>query len=220
MESRFTKTDFKGWRYEKIIGLNEKTSVFNVYPRLQMYPEFHEQNHKDLKLAFDKVLRFGLIMYSDTVINRTIPELANRKKEAALLAGFKPNIATGQFMSSIEEMLLGNSKSINKIFVRILRITRSNKFQELGVLNEARAKGMEKLVNGEGNTKTEFETLKQISAYIEELEKDILNDDFEGDLLEEMYSEIDSENLGIRPEEIAKLKRDGKFDTLIKSPYK
>ena len=220
MDSKLNRSDFKGWRYVNIINLRAARKVIKEYPHLEKYPEFQEKNNKKMRLSLDKVIRYAFIMYSDTVLNQTIPELAKRKREAAILAGFTPNEETGKFAGDIESMLLCENYEINKIFVRVIMLTRNNKIQQLGVLNEARHKEMIKLMNGDGKTKDQFQNLKDMSDYIEDLEKDVLNNDNSYDLLEELYSELDSENLGIRPEEIAKAKKDGSFDKIIKSPYK
>lgn len=222
MDSKFTKSDFKGWRYEKIIGLRESKKVLKEYPHLSKYPEFLEKNHKSMRLSLDKVIRYAFIMYSDTVINQTIPELAKRKKEAAILAGFSPNPETDKFAGDVESLLLCENPDLNKIFVRVMMLTRNSKIQQLGALNEARRKEMLRLVSGDSKTdnKKHFESLKQMSEYIEDLEKDVLNNDNAYDLLEELYSELDSENLGIRAEEIAKAKREGNLKQILKDPYK
>jgi signal recognition particle GTPase len=112
---------------------------------------------------------------------------------------------------------------MNKLFVRIIRLSRDNEFQQLKVFTQARSNQMEKIMNPsieKERTKEVAENIQNFSKYIDELEKSLANRDTSYNLLEELYSEIDNDNLGIRPEDIARAKKDGKLDKILKSPYK
>lgn len=224
-KDRWKRADFKGWKYDKLIGLALRDKVFDVYPHLRKYPELNPKKVKIKRMSFDKILRYVMIYYSNNVLRYTIPEVPRRKREAAILAGFEISKVTGRFGPDVESMLLCENPIINQMIVRFLRRSENKKFLQLCVFEEARALQMNKLVNGmqgKGSETTKYiiENVKTLSADIEELEKDLLNEDDSIDLLEMMYDEVDYNNLGISPEEIAEANADNVADKVLPSPYK
>lgn len=224
---RWNRADFRGWKYEKLIGLSLREKVFDVYPHLKKYPELNPNKIKAKvkRMSFDKILRYVMIYYSDNVLRHTIPEIPRRKKEAALLAGFELSESMGKFGPDVEEMLLCRNHVINKMIVRFLRRSENKKFLQLCVFEEARAKQMQKLIDGIGEkekelTKVVIDNVKTLSDDIEQLERDLLNEDDDIDLLEMMYDEVDYNNLGISPEEIAEAEADGTTEKILPSPYR
>lgn len=222
--SRWKRADFRGWKYEKLVGLNMNKKVFDVYPHLKKFPELNPKALKDTRLSFDKILRYVMIFYSNNVLRYTIPEVMRRKREAAFIAGFEFT-KENKFGQWVEEMILCKNMSINKMIVRFLRRSENKKFLQLCVFEEARAKQMQKLIDGEGGkggetTKYIIDNVKTLSEDIEQLEKDILNEDENIDLIEMMYDEVDYNNLGVSPEDIAALEAEGTTAEVIGSPYK
>ena len=222
---KLTEQDFKGFKYEKIVNLPLRQKVLDVYPQLKKYPELHDKKFKKMRLSFDRILRYVILYYSDNILRQVIPEVAHRKKEAANIAGFYELKNTGQFSYDVEQMLRCQNPVINQLIIRFLRRSENKKFMQLCVFEEARAKQMQKLIDGVGDsdrelTKTVIDNVKTLSQDIEDLEKELLNEDDSRDLMEAMYDEIDYTNLGITPEEIAETIADGTTDKILKSPYK
>lgn len=216
--------DFKGFKFEKILTLKERERVLDIYPYLQNYPELDPLKYSGIKIPFDKALRYVMFYYTRNALHDAFPEIAKRKKEAALLAGFKLSEATGRFSPRVEEMLNCENEKVNQLIIRFVRRSSNKKFTQLCVFEEARAKQMQKLLDGVGDkdkelTKVVMENVKTLTKDIEDLETDLLNEDTTVDLLELMYNEVDSSNLGISPEEIAHASKDGTIDEIIKSPY-
>jgi len=223
-QSKLKKIDFKGWKYAEIIGLPLNQKVLSIYPHFKRYPELDSKNIKFKRLSFDKVLRYIMIYYSNNILRFTIPEVIRRKKEAAFLAGFvygKEN----KFGPDVEDMLFCRNSEINKMIVRFIRRSENKKFMQLCVFEEARAKQMQKLIDGIGEkekelTKVVIDNVKTLSEDIETLENDILNEDKNEELIEMLYDEVDYNNLGLSPEEIAELNHEGSTDQVLKDPYR
>lgn len=216
--------DFKGFKYEKLLYMNRRGKALEAYPHLKKYPELDPKHFKALRISFEKCLRYVMIYYTKNALRDVIPEIAHRKKEAALLAGFELNKDTGKFAPDIEQMLLCNNLLVNRMIIRFLRRSENKKFMLICGFEEARAKQMQKLLDGIGDkdkelTRVVIDNVKTLSKDIEELEMDLLNEDESPDLLELMYNEIDYSNLGISPEEIAEAEQDGTTEEILKSPY-
>lgn len=221
---RWKRADFRGWKYEKLVGLNQNRKVIDVYPHLKKYPELNPKLVKLPRLSFDKVLRYIMIFYSNNVLRYTIPEVIRRKREAAYIAGFNIGQNTGRFRPEVERMMLCENEDINKMIVRFLRRSENKKFLQLCVFEEARAKQMQKLIDGISEkekelTKVVIENVKTLSDDIERLEQDLLNEDTSQNLIELIYDEVDYSNLGLSPEDIVEMESDGSTDKILKSPY-
>ena len=221
-KSKLTYDDFKGWKYQKVIGLPLYSKVFDVYPALKIYPEINVKNWKVKRLTREKVIRYTMIYYSYNILHSVITEVPRRKKEAALLAGFKLN-KDGRFGPDVEEMLLCKIPVINRMIVRFIRRSENSSFLQLCVFEEARSKQMQMLVDGiegnQSNTKIIIDNVKTLSADIDKLKSELLNDDDNVDMREMMYNEIEWKNLGISPEDIAELTKDDTIDDVLPSPY-
>ncbi len=223
-KNRLKRADFKGWKYDKIIDLPYTSKVLEAYPHLKKYPELNPKKFLTKSVSFDKTLRYILIYYSDNILRKTIPEVMQRKKEAALLAGFQLN-KEGKFHVQVEKILLCQNQHANRMIVRVLRRSENKKFLQLCVFEESLAKQMQKLIDGIGEkdrelTKVVIDNVRTLTEDCEKLENDLLNEDEDKDLLNMLYDERDDNNLGISPEEIAELYNQEKLDSLIKAPYR
>ena len=77
---------------------------------------------------------------------------------------------------------------------------------------------MRKLLDDmESNEKTKdiHDNIRRLSEDIERLQNEILYADNEKPLLERLYFAVENIQLGIRPEEIAEIKKSGNFDKII-----
>lgn len=219
-----TDLDFSGWKYERILFLKPSEKVFEAYPEFQLYPEMDQKNFKGLKLSFEKVLKYIILYYSPNILRDAFPDIASRKREAALIAGFVINKQTHRFATNVEELLSCENIKANRIIIRFLRRAENKKFAQLCVFEEAKAKQMQKLLDGVGDkdkelTKVVIENVKSLNQDIEDLEKDILNEDKSPPLVDLLYNEVDYSNLGISPEEVAQATRDGDLEYIFKIPY-
>ncbi len=224
-QRRWKRADFRGWKYQKLVGLGAQKRVLDVYPHLKKYPELKLSKRELGKLSFDKVLRYVMIYYSDNVLRHTMPETLRRKREAAFIAGFNFGDKTNKFGPEVERMLLCQNSGINRLIVRFIRRSENKKFLQLCVFEEARAKQMQKLIDGvEGKgtetTKYVIDNVKTLSEDIDRLERELLNDDPNEELIDMIYDEVDNNNLGISPEDIVELEKENALEGILTNPYK
>lgn len=218
---RFTAKDFSDFKYN-VVGLTERQVVLEKFPELKKYPEFNPKlpalNH--IKLAHDKMVRYALLMYSDNVIHRLIPEFAHRKREAALLAGFTLE-ENGRFWEPVENMLYCKYDTVNDMAVRVASLTRSTVFSRLMSYNDAIITQQKELNSSkrdkkDDKTKDIIANIERLASLIKDLESELLSGDLNKDLLERLYSHIEGISLGIRPEEIALARKQGKLNEILK----
>lgn len=219
-----TDLDFSGWKYEKLLYLKPEEKIFEAFPEFALYPEMDQKNFKGLKLSFERVLKYIILYYSQNTLRDLYPDTASRKREAALIAGFIINKSNNRFTTNVEELLNCENLKANRMIIRFLRRSENKKFAQLCVFEEAKAKQMQKLLDGVGDkdkelTKVIIDNVKSLTQDIEELEREILNGDKSVPLIDLLYNEVDYSNLGISPEEIAQATRDGDLEYIFKNPY-
>lgn len=216
MQQRFTASDFSDAQYN-VLNIGDKTILKN-WPELKRFPEFMVNLAKKYRLLTDKVHKYALLVYTPNILHRAIPEIAKRKAEAALLAGFTYREGSTIFPHKVEEMLTCEYAEINDLFIRTARLSRNSQFEQLVVYEEARARQMRKLlsdIDGNETTKTVHDNIRRLSEDIERLQNEILFQDNEKPLLERLYFAIENIQLGIRPEEIAEIRASGNFDKIV-----
>lgn len=211
----FTSTDFSGAVYN-VLELGDQKAV-KKWPQLKRFPEFNYNFSKLYRLNTDKVHRYALLLYTQNILQKAVPELAKRKSEAALLAGFNYRLSTTFFPKQVEEMLLCEYTECNDLFIRVVRLSRNSQFEQMIVYEEARARQMRKLLDDVGNERTKdiHDNIRRLSEDIERLQDDILFNDNQKPLLERLYFSIENIQLGIKPEEIAEVQKSGNFDKLV-----
>jgi hypothetical protein len=216
MGQRFTASDFSDARYN-VMELGDST-VLKRWPELTRLPEFRVNLSKTRRLTTDKMHRFALLMYTPNILHKAIPEIAKRKAEAALLAGFPYREGSRVFRNNVEEMLLCLYEDCNDLFIRAVRLARNSQFEQLVVYEEARARQMRKLIDDiDGNEKTKelHDNIRRLSDDIERLQTEILYQDNEKPLIDRLYFAVENVQLGIRPEEIAELRKGAKLGVLL-----
>lgn len=223
MNSQFTAKDFNGFKYQRVISW--KTDILKAYPELRRHKEFDPKLYKTMRLSHDKIFRYVLLVYTRNILFESIPSMVNRKREAALLAGFEPNSDTDTFSPDIERVLTCENQLVNKLIVLVIRLNKDSLWQQYCAFEEARANQIYKMIGGvdskdKEQTSTLMDNIKKLSNHIDEIQADLLNQDEQLDLLELLYQGAVSENLGLRPEDIAQARKDGSLEKIIKNPYK
>jgi len=218
MESQFTAKDFNGFKYQKTVS--SKADVIKNYPELKKYPEFNPKVYKSLRLSPDKIFRYVLLVYTHNIIFESIPSVVKRKREAAILSGFHANSETNTFSHDIELLIKCDlDPLVNDLIIRVIRINKDSKWIQLLAFEEARARQVAHMVAGTGEaTRVLMENVTKLSESIEELSNDLLNQDEQPDIIELLYENIITENLGIKPEDIAQARKDGNLSKVLKKP--
>jgi hypothetical protein len=221
IKPKFTAKDFLDQKYN-IAGLTENQTVLAKFPELKKYPEFNEKNpaFNGLKIGVDKIFRYVILMYSDNVIHRLIPEFAHRKREAAIMAGIDMN-ENGKFHGQVEKMMRCEYDSVNDIAVRVMFLNRNTAFTLFCAYNDAlfiQVNALNSPKSDKEKTKDVIANIEKLKELISKLEIELTNEDTNANLLDRLYSFVEGINLGIRPEEIALAKKQGKLKEVLNVP--
>jgi len=219
--SSYKASDFKDVKYN-VLDIGEQ-KVLEAFPDLKKYPEFNLNYEVFTGLNNDKILKYMMLVYTDNILNRTIPELLKQKREAALLAGFEIGLKTRRFPEKLERVFECKHWDLNKLLVRICRLNNNSSFEQLAIYEEARARQMVKLVSDtidNEKIKDIHENIRRLTIDIDSLERDLLAGEKDKEIIDMLYHEIENIQLGIRPEEIAEAKRQGALDLVLLDVYK
>lgn len=220
-KSPYKASDFKDAKYN-VVDIGEE-KVIDIFPELQKYPEFNIDYKKITNLSTEKIFRYVILMYMDNVLSRSLPDLAKRKREAAILAGFEKDAKTRRFPDSLEQIMECNISQVNNLIIRVVRLNNNSAIEQLAVYQEARARQMLKLLNDQSDnekTKEVHENIRRLSSDIEDLQRKVLVGEKSKSIITSLYHELDNIHLGIRPEEISEAKRRGALDVVLLDVYK
>lgn len=195
---KFEKKDFEKLLFN-VYSLPPKTRITEHFTKLAYYDEFNIA-FKDLDK--DVVIRYIIYVYDKNSPFLRIDNLAKRKREAALLAGFTPK-KDGTFDDEIRNVLHCRNRDVNKMIVRFCRMCKDPLYAYYVVINEAFFKESENIMCGD---KTKIKELKDLRESIEEListRREFLSQEESMDLHEELEEFIELEELELRPEDIA-----------------
>lgn len=204
-----------------VLNLKPESKVLRSFPKLKEWPEFMEDYGKIVLLPNENILRFCLLFYQDSDFHNIDSDIMKRKRIAAEWSGFE--LEKGErFPDKLEEILLGKNEHVNKLIVRILRLTSDHLFQRYIVFEETRARLYMKLyedsMTKNEKTKEIIENIQNLSNILEDIERQMLREDRNTLIREALYAEATKESLPT-PENIAEAKRKGTFDNLIDPPY-
>lgn len=219
--SSYKASDFKDVKFN-VLDIGDR-KVLDAFPALKRYPEFNVNYQPITRLSNEKVLKYMLLVYTDNILNRTIPELLKQKREAAFLAGFEIDPKTRRFSDHLERVFECKNPMLNKLLVRVSRLNNNSSFEQLAIYEEARARQMFKLVSDNiDNEKIKdiHENIRRLTIDIDNLERDLLAGEKDKEIIDLLYHEIENIQLGIRPEEIAEAKRQGALDLVLLDVYK
>lgn len=204
----FDERDFENLMLKDIYYLTDKEDIFKKYPILTRYKEFTKT-----PLGLNKVLKYISFVYdSQSPLISVITNLARRKREGALLAGFDVN-KYDEFPESVQKMLSCQTTETNAMIMRYIRMQKNPDFSQLVVFEESYNKQLEKLLSDDAD---QSEKTKDLIANVSTLKKEIsklmielLNKDENKNLMDELYNTVEEEQLLIRPELIADSMREG-----------
>lgn len=182
---------------------------------LESYPEFQYQN-----FYLGKIIRYIILMYDigNSEIQSMYPEYMTRKRECALMAGFK--MKEYRFSTDVEDILVCNNPDTNKMIIRYVRLFNNPDY--VAYVSYWEMLVSEMLASMETSDSKVLKVIRDnISKLREELNQ--LSDNiFRGDsthmLRKALYAEMESEKLHLRPEHIAKQIKEGDLKLEI-DPY-
>lgn len=178
---------------------------------MEKFPEF-----KAPLGALDKanVIRYIVLFYDmASELGKMWPDLFKRKLETAKLAGFKTGKGN-KFSEDVADMLIGLNTDVNRMIVRYVKLSPEPDYP---TYISYQSMLMQQIVASMKST--DAKEIKEIRQNITDLNKQIsvltgilFRGDDSGSLIKALYSSMEEDKLGIRPEDIAKALRDGTLD--------
>jgi len=154
----------------------------------------------------------------------TIDNYLKRKFIAAEEARFPKDLKTGRFHEAYEEIILNKNSAVNRMVVAYLKLWNSRVYSRLILQRDSYYNQLKSLMDVESMDNQRPDDIKKMSearkaiqntlditeSKLKELELELLQGDKNERLLMDLYQEIELESLGLRPEDIAIMLRDGK----------
>ncbi|MFW5944761.1 MAG: hypothetical protein ACOCTU_05820 [Bacteroidota bacterium] len=193
----------------------EDFSPFLYDPSRQYTLEQLKKSHMDFQASLPegperlpnnraKVLRYIILVYDmNSPLRRMFPSFLNRKKEAAIMAGFKLDKKTRRFNQEVEDIISGYDKGVNKMIVRYVMYFYNHKYLQLVVFNEVMGQlALQKM----GTTKitgTDMKAFTDMGKSIESLNQEIFGGDETQNVKKELHRLLEEEVEDLRPDIMA-----------------
>lgn len=182
--------------------------------RMGIFPEFDVTLTADLNKA--KVIRYIALMYDmASEMGLVFPDLFKRKLGLAEMVNFKKTKQAGsnRFHPDVSEMLIGQNDKVNSMIIRYVRL-----FPDPDYVTYVSYQSMLLQQISLSMTATDAKIVKEIRQNVSGLNKDIavlaeriFRGDTSRDLIKKLYSSMEEEKIGLRPEDVAAALRDGKL---------
>ena len=115
----FKPVDYKDILYP-VHTLKRGVSIFDSFPKLLDYQEFVVPLPGSISI--DKVFKYIVFVYdAKSPFFNQIEDLVDRKKQAIVEAGFKPD-NSGNFRDSVKDILNCEDNKVNKMIIRYCRM--------------------------------------------------------------------------------------------------
>lgn len=213
----YNDSSFSGLMFN-VFRVPEKSDILKTFPSLNRYKEFSAEMSLDRNI----VLRYIIYMYDQRTPLRAIDNIFKRKNEAAILAKF-PEDKKNPFKKEYEDVILNKNQVVNRMIIRFVRIQKNPSFSQLVSYEEAFYNQLEKLRTDDREdqekTKDLIGNTNQLRKNIDELTADLLSGDENRNLQEELYTQIEYEQLGLSPEDIALKAQNGEDPLCGYNPY-
>ena len=176
---------------------------------MEAFPEFKRPIDPAVNKA--KVIRFIILFYDMAEeLSSMYPDIMQRKLVAAELAGFERG-EDNRFSDEVNNVLIGGDKNVNRMILRYIQLFDAPEYPSYIAYQSML---MQQIAFSMGTT--DPKAVKEIRQNIADLNKQIeaiANKMFRGEttasLLGALYSSMQEEKLGIRPEDIARAIKDG-----------
>lgn len=195
------------------------------FPEINDYPEFSDPIYlSQLGDKFKNVFAYIVLCYdfnSPHVKHNEI--LIKRKRDAATDAMFtKEN--SSKFDKFYEDIILCRNDVVNRMIIRFVRILRVSDWSTLVAYEEKLNQQLQKLLDNTGvlepnDEKTIIASTKTLRQEIAELRSNILQGDTTESLKVSLYDTIETEELDLSPEDIAR-RHTLKENPKVFNPYK
>jgi hypothetical protein len=180
--------------------------------------------YDDPKLnAYDnQIMTYIILVYDmNSPLHRSVKTHNERKVQAMLMCGFKPN-ELGKFdQREVENALLyGKDKGVAYRIVKYVYLFNNVDYSELMGMLEYNSQLLLKIHNGNTNNQT-IKELQQTSARIKELTGNVFGGKETKEIEEQLYEQLAMSRISYRPEMVARMLMSGQSEDLfVKDIYK
>lgn len=203
-EKEFSKIK---WRVDKV-DINSYNPLIS-FPDISFYPEFTTIDVKDiLGDNFGRVVAYIIFAYDmNSPYVRHNDNIVKRKREAMLASGFKLN-KSSRFPILAENIILNKLEIANNMIIRFLRILKSSEWASYITYQDVLFELLGKLKSGGGlevsDYKNTIANTKELREEIKSLEESFLESDTNQNLVEALYDTIETDDLDMSAEDIAR----------------
>lgn len=200
----FKNSDFKNLMIP-FFEIEEGDSILRKFGSRMNYKEFKVNLLSD-GLDKNQIIRYIACVYDkESPFRSEYPDVNTRKSMAMIFLGVELD-DDGAFPPDIEKVMLNKNDHVNKMIVRYGMMHRNHDYSLLIALEDDFGRKMKAI--HEGSTYN-FGEVDKISDKLETLHAKILSGDRSKELRDELYSFIEKDTLGLRPENMAKKLNDG-----------
>lgn len=194
--------------------LDRRQNPLARFPVLNEFSEFHVKIPNVNRAV---LMKYIVYLYDyRSPLRYKIENLQLRKYNAMHLAGVDPD-AEGNYSDSINDILLNKNDAVLSMIFRYARLHRGSKYGFLVSLQEGYFIAQQQMATGDINS---LDKLKRSQAEIEKITSDLLAEDNMGAIHNKFLDYVELENLGLKPEDIAKALKDGDDPLPGVNPYK
>jgi hypothetical protein len=174
------------------------------FPLLTKYVEFNAELPKGV--GFDTLIKYIVLAFDiNSPVRYTYNDMYEQRVKAAQIAGFEVN-KNGKFPKAVEEMLLCENPDVNRMIIRYVAMMNNEDYATFVAFSEALRKQQEKILAGDVDqekTKEMIANINTLKSSIKDLKEQLIGDS--DDLQRTLYEFVESNVLGIFPEEVAKV---------------
>lgn len=172
---------------------------------IKSHQDFQQKLGADLEKQRKTILRYIILMYDiHSPLRIMFSEDFKRKREAAVLAGFKMKQKNRKLTPSLEDILIGKNPVVNEMIIRYVLGFYNPDYLRLVVFKEMLGQMARNSINGQNVTPQNIKAFNELSQSIEQLQDKIFGSRESKELKEELYKTLEEEYFNLHPDMVAK----------------
>lgn len=218
MDLKFEPEQFRDLMYNPFT--EDGQSILDKYPILKLFPEFNKEI--DPLLDKEQIIKYIMLLYQPNTPLKAITTIAERKLQAALLAGYRLDNKTKRFSSRVESVISCDDADVNDMIIKMGMLTLDFVYSDLMMYEDANFKNDQKILAGgtaKEKTKELLDNRQKLRESIKDCKKEFLNQDTNTNLIETLYNYVNADFIGISPEDIAKARLEGNLKNVLPNPW-
>lgn len=197
----FNDFDF-GKMFFPIHKFPDEADLMLEFPILKKHSEFQAY----VEVPFNKMIRYIVLAFDlHSPLRSAYKDINEQRHKAALIAGFGLN-KYNKFELPVENMVLCGVPEINRMIIRYVSMISNEDFSTYITFTEALRKQQERLFTGDVENEKSRELIANITTLkqaVKDLKEDLLGTKDDDKLNRALYDFVESDVLGITPEEVA-----------------